>query len=148
MNADPFGYSALAAYLQNPVRVVNDGSQPILNFGANLMGTRYGTAGLLALFSAVTGTDTCRSANIFAFFLLVQIGFGFTLLARVHGAGPILSVCAGIYGLAIGWVPEILKIGNWDQVLFLSFVPFMVVRMWLAMFPTSRWHSIPSWDSV
>jgi hypothetical protein len=141
VNADPFGYSALAAYLQNPAPVVS-GSQPILSFGANLMGTRYGTSSLLALFSAVTGTDTCRSANLFAFFLLVQSGFGFTLLARFYGAGPILSLGAGLNGLAIGWVPEILKIGNWDQVLFLSFVPFIVLRMRLLMFPTSRWRSI------
>jgi hypothetical protein len=142
VNADPFGYSALAAYLQNPARVVKDGSQPILSFGANLMGTRYGTSSLLALFSAVTGSDTCRSANLFAFFLLLQSGFGFTLLARLYGVGPILSLCAGLYGLAIGWVPEILKIGNWDQVLFLSFLPFIVLRLRLLMFPTSRWHSI------
>jgi hypothetical protein len=144
VNADPFGYSSLGAYLENPGRVLNDGSQPILSFGAFLMGTRYGTAGLLALFSTVTGTDSCRSANLFAFFVLVQAGFGFTLLARVLGAGPILSRCAGIYGLAVGWVPTILKIGNWDQFLFLSFIPFIILRLRFLTFPTSRWHSIVS----
>jgi hypothetical protein len=41
----------------------------------------------------------------------------------------------------IGWVPAILKIGNWDQVLFLSFVPFIVVRMQLVTFPNSQWRS-------
>jgi hypothetical protein len=142
VNADPFGYSALGAYLQNPVNVISDGSHPILSFGAFLMGTRYGTAGLLALFSAVTGTDSCRSAAIFAFIVLVQTGFGFALLTRVLGAGPILSGCAGIYGLAAGWVPTILKIGNWDQFLFLSFIPFIVIRLRFLSFPTSRWHSI------
>ena len=142
VNADPFGYSALAAYLQNPARLVDDGTQPILRFGANLMGTRYGTPSLLGLFSALTGTDTCRSANLFAFFVLLQSGFGFTLLARVYGAGPILSLCAGLYGLAIGWVPEILKVGNWDQALFLSFLPFIILRIHLVLFPTSRWRSI------
>jgi hypothetical protein len=142
VNADPFAYSSLGAYLENPARVPSDGSQPILSFGASLMGTRYGTGGLLALFSTVTGTDSCRSANLFAFFVLVQTGFGFTLLARVLGAGPILSRCAGIYGLAVGWVPTILKIGNWDQLLFLSFISFIVLRIRLLTFPTSRWHSI------
>ena len=142
VNTDPFGYSSMAAYLQNPARLVNEGTQPILRFGASLMGTRYGTSSLLALFSALTGTDTCRSANLFAFFLLLQSGLGFTLLARVYGAGPILSLCAGLYGTAIGWVPEILKIGNWDQALFLSFLPFIILRIRLVLFPTSRWRSI------
>jgi hypothetical protein len=142
VNADPFAYSSLAAYLQNPAKVISDGSQPILSFGAALMGTRYGTSGLLALFAAVSGTDSCRSALIFAFFVLVQSGFGFVLLARVQGAGPILSRCAGIYGVAIGWVPTMLKIGNWDQFLFVSFLPFIVLRMRFATFPTSRWRSM------
>jgi hypothetical protein len=139
---DTWSYSALGAYLQNPVRVINDGSQPVLSYGSALMGTRYGTASLLALLSAVTETDTCRSANIYAFLVLVQTAFGFTLLARAYGSGPVLSLCAGIYGLAMGWAPEILKIGNWDQFLFLSFIPFIILRVRFATLPPSRWRAI------
>jgi hypothetical protein len=135
---DPWSYSAFAAYVRNPVTVISDGSQPVLSYGSALMGTRYGTAGLLALFAEISRMDTCRSAAIFAFLLFCQIGFGFALLARELRAGPILSLGAGLFGVTIGWAPEILKIGNWDQVLFVSFIPFVICRSRLLCLPTSR----------
>jgi hypothetical protein len=45
-------------------------------------------------------------------------------------------------GVTIGWAPEILKIGNWDQVLFLSFIPFVLLRIRLSAFQTSRIQGI------
>ncbi len=135
---DPWAYSALAAYVQNPAPAIGAGLQPILSFGRHLMGTRFGTPGLLALFAEISGTDPCRSASIYACLVLVQTGLGFTLLARNLRAGPLLSLGAGLFGLAIGWVPEILKIGNWDQVLFVSFVPFILLRIRFSTFQTGR----------
>jgi hypothetical protein len=135
---DPWSYSALAAYLQNPIRLLSDGSQPVLSFGSGLIGSRYGTAGLLALFAEISKTDTCQAAEIFAFLVLCQIGFGFALLARALRAGPILSLVAGLFGVMLGWAPEMLKIGNWDQVLFVSFIPFAICRIKLLCLPTSR----------
>ena len=90
------------------------------------------------MFAEISGTDTCRAAGIWAFLVLVQTGLGFTLLARSLSAGRIISVCAGIFGVGVGWSPEILKIGNWDQILFLSFIPFVLVRIRYSMFQTSR----------
>ena len=138
VSPDSWAYSAFATYVQNPVPAIGDGSQPVLSFGAFLTGTRYGTAGLLSLFAEVSRTDTCRSAGVFAFVVLLQTGFGFALLARTFGARPILSIYAGLFGVTIGWAPEILKIGNWDQVLFLSFIPFALLRIRLSAFQTSR----------
>ncbi len=138
VSPDPWSYSALGAYLQNPVNALSDGSQPVLSFGSALMGTRYGTAGLLALFAEIARTDTCSSAGIFAFLVLCHVGFGFILLARALGSGPILSLGAGLFGVTIGWAPEILKIGNWDQILFVSLIPFTLFRIRLLVFPTSR----------
>jgi hypothetical protein len=135
---DPWAYTAFATYVQNPVPPVGAGLQPIVSFGRSLMGARYGTAGLLALFAEISGTDPCRAAGIYAFLIVVQVGLGFTLLARMLGAGRILSLSAGLYGVLMGWVPEILKIGNWDQVLFLSFIPFGLIRMRFLAFQTSR----------
>jgi hypothetical protein len=139
---DPWAYSAFGVYVRAPVPVISDGSQPVLSFGAFLTGTRYATAGLLALFAEVSRTDTCRSAAIFAFVVLLQIGFGFALLARIFGAGPVLSLSAGLFGVTLGWAPEILKIGNWDQVLFVSFIPFALLRFRFSAFQTSRSHGI------
>jgi hypothetical protein len=135
---DPWSYSAFATYLQSPVTAISDGSQPVLSFGSALMGSRYATPGLLAVFADIAGTDACRSAGVFAFLVLCHIGFGFTLLARALRAGPILSLGAGLFGVTIGWAPEILKIGNWDQVLFVSLIPFAILRIRLSVFPTSR----------
>jgi hypothetical protein len=138
INSDPWNYSVFAAYIQHPVLAISGGSQPILSIGSLFMGTRYGTPGLLALFAEISRTDTCRSAGIFACIVLVQTGLGFSLLARTFGAGRILSICAGIFGVSIGWAPEILKVGNWDQILFLSFIPFTLLRIRFSTFQTSR----------
>jgi hypothetical protein len=139
---DPWSYSAFAVYLQNPVPVLSDGAQPVLSFGSALMGTRYGAPGLLALFAEIARTDTCRSAGIFAFLVLCHFGFGCVLLARTLRAGPILSLGAGLFGVTIGWAPEILKIGNWDQALFVSLIPFAICRIRLLAFPTSRFSGV------
>ena len=135
---DPWAYTAFATYVQNPVAAIGAGLQPILSYGRVLMGTRYGTAGLLAFFAETSGTDPCRSAGIYAFLVLVQTGLGLTLLARIFGVGRILSLCTGLFGVSIGWAPEILKVGNWDQILFLSFLPFILLRIRFATFQTSR----------
>ena len=139
---DPWAYSAFATYLQNQVPVISDGSQPVLSYGSALMGTRYATPGLLALFAKIVRTDACRSASIEAFLVLCHFGFGVVLLARALRAGPILSLGAGLFGVTIGWAPEILKIGNWDQVLFLSLIPFAILRIRLLTLPTGRWPGI------
>ena len=132
----------MAAYVQNPLPPIGAGLQPILSFGRHLMGTRFGTAGLLALFAEISGTDPCRSASAYACLVLFQTGLGFTLLARALRAGPLLSLGAGLFGVVMGWVPEILKIGNWDQVLFVSFVPFILLRIRFSTFQTSRMPGI------
>ena len=135
---DPWSYSAFATYLQNPLTPIADGSHLVAAFGSNLMGTRYATPGLLALFAEIAGIDCCRSANVYAFIALAHLGFGFALISRVLGARPIFSLGAGLFGATFGWAPEILKIGNWDQVLFVGLVPFAIFRTRLLTFPTSR----------
>jgi hypothetical protein len=134
---DPWSYSAHANYLKT-LPPINGESALILTYGSQLMGTRYATSALLAFFAEIAGTDTCRSAVIYAFLLLVHLGFGFVLLSRVLGAGPLLSLGAGLFGVLVGWAPEVLKIGNWDQVLFVSLIPFAILRLRLLTFPTSR----------
>ncbi len=139
---DPWNYSVFAAYLQHPTLATGAGFQLILSIGSLFFGTRYGTSSLLALLAEISQTDTCRSAPIYAFMVLVQTGVGFTLLARALRAGPLLSLGAGLFGVAMGWVPEILKIGNWDQVLFVSFIPFILLRIRFLTFQTSRMPGI------
>ncbi|MBV8377433.1 MAG: hypothetical protein JO279_10580 [Verrucomicrobia bacterium] len=135
---DPWSYSAFATYLQNTAPTLRDGSQPLLGFSSILMNTRYGTPGLLALFAGIAGTDTCRPASILALIVLAHFGFGISLLSRSLGARPMFSFAAGLFAVTLGWAPEIFKIGNWDQVLFISLIPFAILRSRLLTFPTSR----------
>jgi hypothetical protein len=135
---DPWYYSAFGAYLQKASPPVSGESDPIVTYGSQQMWTRYATAGSLAFFAQITGTDACRSASIYAFLVLAHLGFGFVLLSRMLGARPILSLGAGLFGVMIGWAPEALKIGNWDQVLFISLIPFVIFRIRLLSFPTSH----------
>jgi hypothetical protein len=135
---DPWAYAAFARYLQNPVPIVQNGSQLLQSYGAFVNGTRYGTPGLLALLAEVTGTDTCRSASIFAFLILIHTGSGLALLARTLRVGPLLSIGTGLFGVVAGWSQEILKIGSWDHFLFLSFLPFALLRIRLSAFRTCR----------
>lgn len=135
---DPWSYSSFASYLRDPLLPAGNGSQLIATFASALMGTRYATAGLLALLSGITGTDTCRSASLFAVMVLAQTGFGTVLLSRALGARTIVSFLAGVFAVTLGWIPEILKIGNWDQFLFLSLSSFVLFRIRLLTFPTSR----------
>jgi hypothetical protein len=142
---DAWAYSALGAHLRNPISGFPGSQDLIQQFGESLMSTRFGTAGLLALSAEISGTDTCRSAAIFAFLVLLQAGFGIALFTRILGAGPMLSICAGVFAVAFGWLVEILKIGNWDQFLFISFVPFILTRLRLLTLPTSgRWALVPA----
>lgn len=135
---DPWSYSAFATYLQKQGPVIGQGPHLVLAYGSALMGTRYGTPGLLALFAEISRTDACRSASIYAFLVLTHLGLGFILLARALGAKPSSSIGAGLFGVTIGWAPEILKIGNWDQILFISLIPFALCRIRLLTFSTAR----------
>jgi hypothetical protein len=78
---DPWYYSAFGAYLQKMSSPINGQSEPIVTYGSQQMWTRYATAGLLAFFAQITGTDACRSASIYAFLVLAHLGFGFVLLS-------------------------------------------------------------------
>jgi hypothetical protein len=135
---DPWSYSAHATDLLKTLPPDRAQSQLILAHGSQLAGTRYATPGLLALFAEATGTDPCRSANLYAFIVLAHLGVGLVLLARMLGAGPIFSLGSGLFGVMIGWAPEVLKIGNWDQLLFMSLIPFAIFRTRLLTFSTSR----------
>jgi hypothetical protein len=134
---DPWAYSVFGAYVRNPTVQALGSSDLVQQFGAILMRTRFATPGLLALIAEINGTDTCRSAAIFALLVLLHAGLGCSLLSRALGAGRLLSVCSGIFAITVGWLAEILKIGNWDQFLFVSFVPFVLLRLRLAALPAS-----------
>jgi hypothetical protein len=135
---DPWSYSAHATYLLQTVPPVNGQVPLIVAYGSTLTGTRYATSALLALFAEITGTDACWSANVYAFVVLLHLGLGFVLLARMLGAKPVFALGAGFFGVMMGWAPEVLKIGNWDQLLFVSLIPFAIFRIRLLTFPAGR----------
>src|ERR1700730_14443829 len=131
---DPWAYSAAANYFLDPS--VEPGSL-VNRFGKTLIGSRYVTQALLAVFAKLSGTDPCRASCIWALFTLFHIGLGTMVMSRVLGASRWLSFFSGIFIIAIGWVPEVIKIGNWDQVFFVGFVPFLITKLKLTGFGSS-----------
>lgn len=131
---DPWAYSATGNYLlepfANPESIVN-------RFGKSLVGTRLGTPGLLAVFARLSGTDTCRASCIWALFTLFHMGLGTAVMSWVLGASRLFSFFSGVFIIAVGWAPEVIKIGNWDQILFVGFVPFLVAKLKLIRFESA-----------
>ena len=132
---DPWAYSATGNYLLDPFV---DPESIANRFGKALIGTRLGTPALLAIFAKVFSTDTCRAACIWALFTLLHVGLGTAVMSRVLGASRWFSFLSGIFIIVIGWAPEVIKIGNWDQVLLVGFVPFLVTKLKLTRFGSAR----------
>jgi hypothetical protein len=131
---DPWAYSATANYLLEPVA---DPESIVNRFGKALTGTRLGTPGLLAIFARLSGTDTCRASYIWALFTLFHIGLGTAVMSWVLGASRLFSFFSGVFIIAVGWAPEVIKIGNWDQILFVGLVPFLVAKLKLIRFESA-----------
>lgn len=137
---DAWAYSALGQYVLKHSRATGAGLSIVDQWAHGLKSTRFGTAGLLGLFACWFNTDTCRSTLPFAILVLAQLGSGFALFTRLAGASRLAAIGAGIYASLFGWVPEIVKFGNFDQLLFLSFLPFLLVRFRLLL--NARSHSL------
>jgi hypothetical protein len=128
---DPWAYSVAGNYFSDPSA---DPESIVNQFGKSLIGARYATYSLLAIFAKLSGTDTCRASSIWALLTLFHVGLGTVVMSRVLGASRWFSFLAGIFITAIGWAPEVIKIGNWDQVLFMGFLPFLITKLKLTRF--------------
>lgn len=140
---DAWAYSSLGQYLAKYERGPSKGLALVDQFAAGaLRNTRFATPSLLALFASWLKSDTCVSTLPFALLILTQLVCGFTIFTRTFGGSRLNSIVAGLYSCLFGWVPEIVKLANYDALIFLSFLPFVLVRFRLLWAPGKHWIGI------
>lgn len=125
---DAWSYSAFGQYLTDYSRGQEGGLPPIDQYAVHLSSTRFGTPALLAVFAILFRTDTCLSTIPFAALALVNIGMGFMALARLFGCNRLCSLGAGCFAVMCGWIPNALRVGNFDNLLFLALLPAIIFR--------------------
>ena len=103
--------------------------------------TRFGTASVLSFFSVLFHSTTAEALPIFTLIVLVNIFSGFVLLSRRFGCNRLFSLAAGLLAVIGGWTPNALHIGAFDNLLFLSLFPFLVVRLELYRFGSKSWST-------
>jgi hypothetical protein len=141
VTGDAFLYSAFGQYLADHHRGLEFGLSPVDQYGVGLSETRFGTAAVLGLFSVLFHSSTAATLPIYAFIVLANILSGFVLLSRRFGCNRLFSLAAGLYAVTGGWAPNALNIGGFDNLLFLSLFPFLVVRLELYSFGHKSWSA-------
>jgi hypothetical protein len=141
VTGDTFLYSAFGQYLVDHHRGFEYGLSPIDQYATGLSGTRFGTASVLGFFSVLFHSSTAAVLPIYIFIVLANIFSGFVLLSRRFGCNRLFSLAAGLYAVTGGWTPNALNIGGLDNLLFLSFFPFLVVRLELYRFGQKSWSA-------
>jgi hypothetical protein len=126
---DLWGYCAGAEYLTRFVRGTAPGNVPLYIFAAMLSDSRFGTFSVLAFLGSVFHTDTIYLVACYAALLLFNVFWGVALLTRLFGAKPIVSLVAGSYAVVCGLIPDTAHYGELDNLLFLSILPFVIIRL-------------------
>ena len=141
MAGDTFYYSAFGQYLADHHRGLEFGLSPIDQLGATLSETRFGTASVLSFLSVLFHSTTAEAVRIFTLLVLVNIFSGFVLPRRRFGCNRLFSLAAGLLAVIGGWTPNAVHLGALDNPLFLSFFPFIVVRLELYRFGSKSWST-------
>jgi hypothetical protein len=131
---DPFFYSSFGQYVADHHRGFETGLSPIDQFGAIQSETRFGTASILGFFSILFHSTTVESLPSLTFIVLLNIFSGFVLLSRSFGCSRLFSLAAGLLSVVGGWTSDALHIGGYDNLLFLSLFPFLIIRLGLYRF--------------
>src|SRR5271166_830646 len=141
VTGDTFMYSAFGQYLVDHHRGLAFGLSPVDQYAMGQSETRFGSASLLGFFSVLFHSSTAAALPFYIFILLANIFSGFVLLSRRFGCNRLFSLAAGLYAVIGGWAPNALNIGGLDNLLFLSFFPFLVVRLELYRFGYKFWST-------
>jgi len=141
VGGDTFLYSAFGQYLADYHRGLAFGLSPIDQFAAVMSETRFGTASVLSFLSVLLHSTTAAALPIFTFIVLVNIFSGFVLLSRRFSCNRLLSLAAGLLAVIGGWTSNALHIGGFDNLLFLSLFPFLVLRLELYRFGSKSWST-------
>ena len=128
---DLWAYCADAEYLIRFARGADAGTTPLYLFAAALSNTRLGTFSILAFFASVFHLDAVHIVGFYTAVLLFNIFWGVALLARLHGAKPLVSLIAGSYAILCGLIPDAVNFSALDNLLLISVLPFVIIRLQL-----------------
>lgn len=133
MAYDAWNYSGFGQYLLKYPRGTEGGLSIVDQWVAGLSVTRFATPALLGIFASWLRSDTCRSTLPFAILMATHLGLGFALFTRIFGGARFAAISAGIFACLFGWIPELLKIANFDNLVFVSLLPLFLVRFRLLL---------------
>jgi hypothetical protein len=139
LTGDPFFYSAIGQYLTDHHRGIKFGLPPIDQYATLQSETRMGTASILGFFAVLFHSSTAAALSFYVFIVLANLFSGFVLLSRCFGCNRLFSLAAGLFAVIGGWTPNALNIGGLDNLLFLSLIPFLVVRLQLYRIGPKTW---------
>jgi hypothetical protein len=125
---DTWAYSAFGQYLKDFPRGTEGGLAPIDQYSAFLSNTRFGTPTLLSFFSHLSNRTTAEVLTLWAWLILLNIFVGIASFCYVLRLGSIPILGASVFFILCGWLPTAVFVGNLDNVLFLSILPFALVR--------------------
>ena len=141
-SADASNYVAFAQYLLRYPEGTAGGLAPIDQYASYFSGTRFATPGLLALLTSFSDGNPGLALVPLTILLLINVFGGFALLARFLGCSVPLSIVAGVFAVLTGWVPNMVFVGSFDNLLFVALFPFFLVRLRLLTLPGTRPRSI------
>jgi hypothetical protein len=130
---DLWAYCADAEYLIRFVRGADAGTAPLYLFAAALSNTRLGTFSILGFFAQMFHRDAVHVVGIYTAILLFNIFWGVALLTRLYGAKPLVSLIAGCYAIFCGLIPDAVNFAALDNLLLISVLPFVIIRLQLLL---------------
>ena len=127
-NSDTWSYCAMSEYFENNSRGTDGGLPPIEQYAVHLKDTRFGTAALLGFLAQLGRANAASALAPFSIIVLANIFAGFVVLARIWGCFPVCALGAGFFAAGCSWIPDVLVVGNLDNLLFLGILPFFLAR--------------------
>jgi hypothetical protein len=125
---DTWWYTAFGQYLNDYSRGTEGGLSAIDQYGASLSNTRFGTATFLAFLSDLTTRTAAEVLTPWAWLVLLNVFAGIASFSYVSRLSAIPVFGASAFFILCGWLPAAVFVGNLDNLLFLSILPFVLVR--------------------
>lgn len=139
---DAWSYCAFSEYVTHHSRAVDFGLPPIEQYACHLKDTRFGTSALLGLIEVLTQRNAATALAPFVILVLANVFAGFAILCRVNRCSGIVSLAAGLFATACSWVPDAVRVGNFDNLLFLAILPHFLARFSLFSGPQKTTRSV------
>jgi len=139
---DTWVYASIGQYLTDYVQGSQLGLPAIDQFSSFYSETRFGTPSLLGFLSVVFHLNTASALLLMILISLANGLLGFWLLTSLLGAGDLIALGSGVFFVLFGWTSDAIKIGNLDNLLFLSLSGTFVARMILIVRGCRSWQAL------